>query len=120
VFQSPHHGSPPTRIASKQWNHCSLKSPKIFATKSLDQKTFSLEGALAVDSSQPENASRKTERASMIKLIKWLDVPIGKWPKEMSIDYPPEFDGLQGMGVQQPTITKLIKLGQELRKYLKI
>ena len=59
----------------------------------------------------------------MIKLIKWpkeMVVPIGKWPKEMSIDYPPEFDGLQGMGVQQPTITKLIKLGQELRKYLKI
>src|SRR5213079_753020 len=34
LFQSPHHCSPPTRIASEQGNHCSLESPKSFATKS--------------------------------------------------------------------------------------
>src|SRR5437764_13377985 len=60
LFQSPHHCSPPTRIASEQGNHCSLESPKSFATRSAKRRPEQVQQRPA---SSP-HATPTTERAT--------------------------------------------------------
>src|SRR5947199_5346018 len=70
LFQSPHHCSPPTRIASEQGNHCSLESPKSFATKS------------AISRPRPSTSTNRNERLSVAPIRRVAPVLVARrdWP----------------------------------------